>query len=123
MSSGGSDKEEGDFSRAEKRRMEQEIGAIQPLNGGGMLARGKAGKRQRRDAARADIDPVTVDPVSWESVGGLDHHVQAVKEMVILPLLYPEMYSKFNVTPPRGVLFHGPPGTHCMGIEYAACTA
>jgi len=31
--------------------------------------------------------------------------------MVILPLLYPEVYSKFAITPPRGVLFHGPPGT------------
>lgn len=28
-----------------------------------------------------------------------------------MPLLYPEVFQKFNVTPPRGVLFHGPPGT------------
>src|SRR5271168_1296336 len=31
--------------------------------------------------------------------------------MVTLPLLYPEVFQRFNVTPPRGVLFHGPPGT------------
>lgn len=31
--------------------------------------------------------------------------------MVSLPLLYPEIFSRFNITPPRGVLFHGPPGT------------
>jgi len=31
--------------------------------------------------------------------------------MVTLPLLYPEIFQRFNVTPPRGVLFHGPPGT------------
>lgn len=29
----------------------------------------------------------------------------------MLPLLYPEVFQRFNVTPPRGVLFHGPPGT------------
>jgi ATP-dependent 26S proteasome regulatory subunit len=31
--------------------------------------------------------------------------------MVQMPLLYPELFLKFHVTPPRGVLFHGPPGT------------
>jgi len=31
--------------------------------------------------------------------------------MVVLPLLYPEIYAKFSMSPPRGVLFHGPPGT------------
>ena len=31
--------------------------------------------------------------------------------MVALPLLYPELFQQFGVTPPRGVLFHGPPGT------------
>lgn len=31
--------------------------------------------------------------------------------MTVLPLLYPEVFQRFNLTPPRGVLFHGPPGT------------
>ena len=31
--------------------------------------------------------------------------------MVVLPLLYPQVFSKFHVAPPRGVLFYGPPGT------------
>lgn len=31
--------------------------------------------------------------------------------MTLLPLLYPEVFQRFDVTPPRGVLFHGPPGT------------
>lgn len=37
--------------------------------------------------------------------------INALKEMTLLPLLYPEVFQRFNVTPPRGVLFHGPPGT------------
>jgi SpoVK/Ycf46/Vps4 family AAA+-type ATPase len=37
--------------------------------------------------------------------------IHALKEMTLLPLLYPEVFQRFNVTPPRGVLFHGPPGT------------
>jgi hypothetical protein len=33
------------------------------------------------------------------------------QEIVLLPLLYPELFAKFASRPPRGVLFHGPPGT------------
>lgn len=77
--------------------------------GGGSAGRG--GDARAREAARADANPVEVDPgVTWESVGGLEGNVQALKEMVLLPLLYPEVFQQFNVRPPRGVLFYGPPG-------------
>ncbi|KAF9087416.1 ATPase AAA domain-containing protein 2B [Mortierella sp. AD031] len=60
----------------------------------------------------ADTDPLAVGKsVDFSKVGGLDHHVKSLKEMVILPLLYPEVYTRFQMMPPRGVLFHGPPGT------------
>ncbi|KAI2465924.1 AAA-domain-containing protein [Annulohypoxylon bovei var. microspora] len=62
--------------------------------------------------ALADADPLGVDMnVDFTQVGGLEGHIDQLKEMVQLPLLYPELFSKFHVTPPRGVLFHGPPGT------------
>jgi hypothetical protein len=62
--------------------------------------------------ALADADPLGVDPnVNFDSVGGLEGHIDQLKEMVALPLLYPEIFMRFHVTPPRGVLFHGPPGT------------
>ncbi|WRT63360.1 uncharacterized protein IL334_000265 [Kwoniella shivajii] len=60
----------------------------------------------------ADADPLGVDMnVTFDNVGGLDDHINQLKEMVALPLLYPELFQQFGVTPPRGVLFHGPPGT------------
>ncbi|KAL8986365.1 MAG: hypothetical protein Q9205_000145 [Flavoplaca limonia] len=62
--------------------------------------------------ALADADPLGVDRnVNFDSVGGLQGHIDQLKEMVSLPLLYPEIFQRFHVTPPRGVLFHGPPGT------------
>ncbi|KAK2600254.1 TAT-binding protein-like protein 7, AAA ATPase [Conoideocrella luteorostrata] len=62
--------------------------------------------------ALADADPLGVDlNVDFSKVGGLQGHIDQLKEMVQLPLLYPELFAKFHVTPPRGVLFHGPPGT------------
>lgn len=62
--------------------------------------------------ALADADPLGVDQnVTFDGVGGLQGHIDQLKEMVALPLLYPEVFQRFHVTPPRGVLFHGPPGT------------
>jgi len=31
--------------------------------------------------------------------------------LIETPLLWPDLYTHFNLTPPRGVLLHGPPGT------------
>ncbi|XP_061361248.1 uncharacterized protein LOC133305130 [Gastrolobium bilobum] len=47
----------------------------------------------------------------WESVAGLKDVIQCMKEVVILPLLYPEFFGNLGLTPPRGVLLHGYPGT------------
>ncbi|KAG7376788.1 ATPase AAA domain-containing protein 2B [Phytophthora pseudosyringae] len=67
---------------------------------------------RKSGSSRADITPVEINrSVTWDSVGGLKSHIEALKEMVMLPLLYPEFYDKYNVSPPSGVLFYGPPGT------------
>lgn len=61
---------------------------------------------------RADVTPLEIDEsVDWDKVGGLDQHINALKEMVMFPLMYPELFERFSVTPPKGVLFYGPPGT------------
>lgn len=60
----------------------------------------------------ADTDPLGIDTnINFSNIGGLENYINQLKEMITLPLLYPEVYSKFHITPPRGVLFHGPPGT------------
>ncbi|KAM4538680.1 ATPase family AAA domain-containing protein 2-like isoform 1-T2 [Odontesthes bonariensis] len=73
--------------------------------------------RTRRDkmaagAGLADIDPMAIDQsVGFDSIGGLSGHISALKEMVVFPLLYPEVFDNFKIQPPRGCLFYGPPGT------------
>ena len=70
------------------------------------------GAKKKKDDKLADIHPLDVDTsVDWDAVGGLDGHVRALKEMVMLPLMYPEVFTKLGVAPPKGVLFFGPPGT------------
>ncbi|HWR45889.1 CDC48 family AAA ATPase [Sporomusa sp.] len=48
---------------------------------------------------------------SYEDVGGLDKELQRVREMVELPLKYPEIFRQLGVDAPKGVLLYGPPGT------------
>ncbi|KAL6940434.1 AAA ATPase cdc48 [Hanseniaspora vineae] len=49
--------------------------------------------------------------VSWEDIGGLDEIKQELKETVEYPVLHPDQYLKFGLSPSKGVLFYGPPGT------------
>ncbi|KIH67096.1 ATPase, AAA family [Ancylostoma duodenale] len=59
-----------------------------------------------------DIDPMSIDSgIGFEQVGGLGSHIQSLKEVVLFPMLYPEIFKQFNIMPPKGVVFYGPPGT------------
>lgn len=73
----------------------------------------------------ADIQPLQVDDsVSFDDIGGLSEYIDALKEMVFFPLLYPDFFASYHITPPRGVLLCGPPGTGKTLIARAlACAA
>ena len=49
--------------------------------------------------------------VNYDDVGGMADTIQQLREMVELPLRYPELFTRLGVDPPKGVLLHGPPGT------------
>jgi len=49
--------------------------------------------------------------VNYDDVGGMGDTIRQLREMVELPLRYPELFTRLGVDPPRGVLLHGPPGT------------
>ena len=95
-------------SAAPQNLFPQTLNADPAQGGSGPSKLGKVSDKK----TLADADPLGVDQnVNFEGVGGLDNHINQLKEMVALPLLYPEVFQQFKVTPPRGVLFHGPPGT------------
>lgn len=56
-----------------------------------------------KDARRADV--------TYDDIGGMGETIDQLREMVELPLRYPELFTRLGVDPPRGVLLHGPPGT------------
>lgn len=49
--------------------------------------------------------------ISYEDIGGLSKELRSIREMIELPLKYPEIFAHLGIDPPRGVLLYGPPGT------------
>ena len=49
--------------------------------------------------------------VSYEDVGGQAREIRRIREMVELPLKYPQVFQRLGIDAPKGVLLYGPPGT------------
>uniref|UniRef100_A0A8C1IXB9 ATPase family AAA domain containing 2B n=1 Tax=Cyprinus carpio TaxID=7962 RepID=A0A8C1IXB9_CYPCA len=101
------------FERRKSKSMSRARNRCLPMNlRAEDLASGVLRDRVKVGASLADVDPMNLDTsVKFDSIGGLSHHIQSLKEMVVFPLLYPEVFEKFKIQPPRGCLFYGPPGT------------
>ncbi|XP_027004937.2 ATPase family AAA domain-containing protein 2B isoform X2 [Tachysurus fulvidraco] len=101
------------FERRKSKSMTRARNRCLPMNlRAEDLASGVLRDRAKVGASLADVDPMNLDTsVKFDSVGGLTSHIKSLKEMVVFPLLYPEVFEKFKIQPPRGCLFYGPPGT------------
>jgi len=53
--------------------------------------------------------PVPSAP-SFEDVGGVQSQLLRIREMIELPLRFPELFESLGIDPPRGVLLFGAPG-------------
>ncbi|WP_267381822.1 MULTISPECIES: CDC48 family AAA ATPase [unclassified Sphingomonas] len=49
--------------------------------------------------------------VTYDDIGGMGQTIDQLREMVELPLRYPELFQRLGVDPPKGLLLYGPPGT------------
>lgn len=49
--------------------------------------------------------------VAYEDIGGLRKEIRKVREMIELPLRFPQIFERLGIDAPKGVLLHGPPGT------------
>lgn len=51
-----------------------------------------------------------VPEVPWTSIGGQEEALKLVRETLELPLVYPDLFAKFDKKPVKGILLYGPPG-------------
>ena len=104
-----------------------------------MDATGQSGRVVQRSSALAEValkagDEVRMDPnyrvalehfpqqevrdfyleevpeLPWEKIGGQEEAIRLIRETIELPLLYPELYARFEKKPLKGILLFGPPG-------------
>ncbi|XP_038832951.1 ATPase family AAA domain-containing protein 2-like isoform X3 [Salvelinus namaycush] len=111
-SSSSSSSDDEKFQRRRRKSRNRSVNRCLPMN---LLKEDVLGihkDRMKIGASLADVDPMQIDQtVRFDSIGGLTRHISALKEMVVFPLLYPEVFERFKIQPPRGCLFYGPPGT------------
>jgi proteasome-associated ATPase len=51
-----------------------------------------------------------VPEIPWEKIGGQEEAIRLIRDTIEMPLLYPELYARFEKKPLKGILLYGPPG-------------
>ena len=51
-----------------------------------------------------------IPDTTFDDIGGLESQISQIRDAVELPFIHPEMYERFGLQPPKGVLLYGPPG-------------
>jgi len=72
------------------------------------LAIGEPPLKKRKAGPQINRSPPT--HVSLADLGGIDSVIQQLEDLIVLPLLQPDIYAASKIQPPRGILLHGPPG-------------
>lgn len=57
---------------------------------------------------------------AYATLGGLDRQIDELKRLVEMPLRRPEVFRRYGLKPPRGLLLYGPPGTGKTTLAYSA---
>ncbi|XP_060896872.1 fidgetin-like protein 1 [Labrus mixtus] len=87
----------------------------------GGLSRDSNGEPQILDERLKNFEPKIVElimseimdhgpPISWDDIAGLEFAKTTIKEIVVWPMLRPDIFTGLR-GPPKGILLFGPPGT------------
>jgi proteasome-associated ATPase len=62
---------------------------------------------------KAEVEDLVLEEVpdiDYSDIGGLSGQIEAIRDAVELPYLYPDLFLEHKLKPPKGVLLYGPPG-------------
>ncbi|MEK6984970.1 MAG: proteasome-activating nucleotidase [Candidatus Thermoplasmatota archaeon] len=76
-----------------------------------------------RDPHVSGMEVIKKPEVTYAQVGGLERAIQELRETVEYPLTKPELFTKLGITPPKGVLLRGLPGTGKTMLAKAVANA
>jgi proteasome-associated ATPase len=51
-----------------------------------------------------------IPDITYENIGGLADQIEALRDSVELPYIYPDVFAEHKLSPPKGILLYGPPG-------------
>lgn len=66
--------------------------------------------------------------IDFSKIGGLGTVIKRLREIIQIPINFPELLQRFGITPPKGMILYGPPGNgktmiaravaHSMGASF-----
>lgn len=62
---------------------------------------------------KSDVEETVLEEVpniTYNDIGGLKDQIEALRDAIELPYLYPDKFREYKLTPPKGILLYGPPG-------------
>lgn len=48
--------------------------------------------------------------IDFSKIGGLENVINRLREIIQIPINYPELLQRFGIDPPKGMILYGPPG-------------
>ena len=90
----------------------QEEGTSPLKAGDHLMVDSRAGYAYER-VAKAEVEDLVLEEVpdiSYSDIGGLSRQIEQIQDAVELPFLHTELFTEYELRPPKGVLLYGPPG-------------
>jgi proteasome-associated ATPase len=93
-------------------RIAQSLADERMRPGDSLLLDARAGYVYER-IPKTEVEELVLEEVpdlDYTSIGGLGGQIEAIRDAVELPYLYPDLFLEHQLKPPKGVLLYGPPG-------------